>query len=679
VIRSNRLRLVHGALLLFAIALVVRAGLVQLWQGPLWAARAQRQHVAARATPAPRGAILDERGEALVVGQERVRLSVAPREVADRAALARSLRRAGVAPEWVARATDTGRAWVGIPGRYLPSDAAAVTTLRGVYAEPVADRLTMTSGGIVGVVGHVAADGTPLDGIELSLDTVLRGGAGRAAIVRDGSGRRFESPALPGVSATPGNTVVLTINRALQEICERALADAMARLGAQGGDIVVLDPRNGEIRAMASSRAGQREATSSAVTEPFEPGSTLKPFVAAALLGLGRARPSDVVATHHGRFSLNGRIIEDTHVSERMSLSEVIQFSSNIGIVQFAQRLTPREEFEALRDVGFGAPTGVPLPSEAAGTLREPRRWSAQTPASIAMGYEIAVTPLQLATAYGAIANGGELLEPGLVREIRAPDGEVLYRREPRVLRRIMTPEVARTIRGMLAKTVASGTAVQADLANFEVGGKTGTARRTVRGRYAQGQYTASFIGLFPADEPQYVILVKLDNPAGAFAGMRASNAYFGGRTAAPISRTILEAAIAARDVALDRGQLASRERTGADTEVGGTRRVVSAGTLTSPASPAAPGGAPDSAGSPLVVIALDKPLPAPVRPAAARVIPDVSGMPLRNAVLTLHRAGFKVQLAGGGGSAGRGGTVPARGTLARPGAVVRLYRGAAK
>ena len=214
-----------------------------------------------------------------------------------------------------------------------------------------------------------------------------------------------------------------------------------------------------------------------------------------------------------------------------------------------AQRLSPREQYELLRDAGFGAPTGTTYPSESPGRLAPPSQWSQQTSASLAMGYEVLVTPLQLAAAYAAIANGGELLQPALVREVRDPDGRVVYRHERRVVRRMMSPATAHTLRQLLKGVTESGTAVGASLATFEVAGKTGTAKVARNRHYVKGEYMASFVGMFPADAPQIVILVKLDSP---------KKSIYGGKAAAPVSKTVLEAAIAARDAALDRGSLAS-------------------------------------------------------------------------------------------------------------------------
>jgi cell division protein FtsI (penicillin-binding protein 3) len=647
--RPSRVGLVHVALALFAIAIVVKSARIQLGQRARWAARAERQQSTERVVPAPRGEILDADGNTLAQSRETVKLDVAPPEVRDRAALREALLKAGVPAEFARRAADRARKWVTLPGRYLASDVSRISAMRGVYTTPVIERAYSSSAGTRRIIGHVDRDGHALDGVELALDSALAGRPGSATVMRDGRGRKFESPMAPSVSPITGNTVVLTINQQLQEIAERALGDAVARMSAEGGDVVVIDPSNGDVLAMASARADPRATASTALTEPYEPGSTIKPLIAATLLEKGRARETDVVNTYNGQLTINGRTITDEHAAPRLDLADVLRFSSNIGIVQFALRLSPGEEYQALRDFGFGMATGLAYPVEASGTLREPARWSKQSANSLAMGYEVAVTPLQLASAYVALANGGELLQPQLVKEIRTPEGEILYRRERRVVRRVISPAVARRVRTMLLGVVEGGTAVRADLGSFELAGKTGTTRRNVNGHYAGGEHLATFVGLFPADRPQFVILVKIINPRGA---------YVGGLTAAPVTKAVLEAALASRNAALDRGGLAASRRE----------------------SPVAPPSAADTArrthvasednsGSTPFVALLPAPKPPRTRPLPPRAVPAVNGMPLRRAVHALNSAGFRVQLVGGSSA----GTSPAAGTVVPAGTLVRL------
>jgi cell division protein FtsI (penicillin-binding protein 3) len=675
-IRRSRIGFAHALLALFALTVIGRAALVQLYQGSTWRARAERQQLAPKEVPAPRGQILDAAGLVLAQSREMLQLEIAPREIrsSERAALRRALLAARVKPDWVARAMDAQRTWVTLPGRFLAADIAPAARLRGVHVTPASVRTYAMSEGTRRLVGRVDAQNRPLDGLELTLDSLLRGTAGSATLVRDIRGRSFETPTAPRVIAKPGSTIVLTLNHDLQEIAEHALGDAVGQMGAEGGDIVILDPHTGDILAMASRRSDVRSTAATALTEPFEPGSTLKPFIAAGLLARGRARETDMVNTGDGTLELEGRVIRDEHLVGRASLASVLQWSSNVGIVKFAQRLAPREQFEVLRDFGFGTPTGVPYPSEAAGVLREPARWSKQSGASLAMGYEISVTPLQLALAYAAIANGGELLEPALVKEVRSPEGEARYRHERRVVRRVLTPELAARIRTMLLNVVERGTAVEADLDQFLIAGKTGTPRRNVDGRYAAQQYNPNFVGMFPGDAPQYVIVVKLTNPRDE------RGRYYGGSTAAPLTKTILQAAIAARDAALDREKLAVSARAAA------AARPDSASVASNELALHQQNGAPRQSDSAIPPRALHvRAEPAPVstihiislsqsRATAAnrgdpRPVPDVRGLDLREAVYALHGAGFRVQLVRGA----NGETAPSAGAVTAPGSLVRL------
>lgn len=685
--RVTRSGIVHGALALFAAALVLRAGKVQLMDGDSWRAKAMRQHFNSANLPAPRGAILDATGRTLVESRELVAIAIAPREVAPnrRSVVRRVLVQNKVPRGVVAKAIDKRLKWVPVPGRFLTSDVAPLLGLRGVHATPVVQREMVPAPGIRRIVGRVDADGEPVDGLELALDTLLRGVRGTRAEARDARGRRFGTPALAPSTVRPGHTVTLTLNFTLQDIAERALADAVGRMGATGGDIVIMDPRDGALLAMASRRPDPRATAATAFSEPFEPGSTIKPFIAARLLDLERARPDEIVPTFNGELTIEGRTVHDSHKAARMSLREVIAFSSNVGIVQFAQRLSPREQYEALRDAGFGSPTGAPYPAESPGRLYEPTKWSRQSAASLAMGYEMSVNAVQLAAAYAAIANGGELLEPALVREVRDEEGDPVFEHRRRVVRRLMTPGTAQTLRDMLVQTVTDGSAIEADLATFQVGGKTGTARRVAAGQgYKARSYTATFVGMFPARDPKYVILVKIDDPD-------ASQAYYGGKTAAPVSKVVLEAAIAARDAVIDRGVLAQRDKTPAESM---PARAAHAAPTDAPRAigargvnvAAMGGGIPekpptftigarapepigDSSRVPYVVT-LPAPAVAKSVPAPARPVPDVQGLPLRAAVTQLHRAGFRVELARGP----QGITTPAAGALARPGALVHLF-----
>ncbi|HKS06578.1 MAG TPA: penicillin-binding transpeptidase domain-containing protein [Gemmatimonadaceae bacterium] len=661
--RPSRVSVVHASFLVFALAIVGKAAYVQVWQANAWQSEADQLHTRSRVVPAPRGTVFDAGGTVLVETRQLVRVSVAPRDVrpSDSGRLAKALAAADVPRTVIAKAMDRKRAWVVLPDRYLPSDAAVLTAFRGVHGEVAMERVPSPLIGLRGLIGHSSAEGAGLDGVELALDSLLRGIPGKSASVLDGRRNAVLTPELHAVAAVPGHSLTLTIRFDLQDISERALADAMRNTGAHGGDIVVLDPRSGELLALASRRSDPRASTATALTEPVEPGSTLKPFVAAALLEHGRVDLDEVIQTHNGEWSQFGYKLTDVHRAPQMTFAQVIEHSSNIGMAKVASRLTPREEYEVLRNFGFGIATGLPFPSEANGRVSEPRTWSALTASALARGYEMLATPVQLAMAYGALANGGELLQPALVKEIRDPDGKLVYEHQRRVVRRAISTPIAAQMRKLLRSVVDSGSATRADLATFEVGGKSGTARRTGKdGKYVPGDYTATFVGLFPADEPQLVVLVKLDSPD--------ITAYYGGQVAAPVTKAVLEAALASRDAVLDRSRLKQREQVVA-TNDSRTKRAADADAVESASDDTDVSEEPPPRIALSLVANDDSAAAQPSR--AARSVPSVRGMTMRAAVATLHQAGFRVRIVRGGQ---RGQTLPAAGAVTRAGALVRLY-----
>ena len=665
-LQATRLRVVQGVLVAFAAALVLRAGWVQLWQGERWARLAERQHYSRNALPAPRGDILDVAGIPLAQSEVRVRLNVAPREVRDMRRVSRELRHLGVDAATIRRATDRKRKWVEIPRAFMPSDVAVLSALRGVHPVPSVQRDYIPLDGLRGIVGRTSPEGTGQDGMELVLDSLLRGQRGSTKDVVAPGGRRYESLEALTQPPLPGHTVTLTVSYVMQDICDRALADAALRLGVSGGDIVVLEPASGEIRCVASLREGATTG-STALTEPFEPGSTLKPFIAGRMVEMGRARLDEVIETYGGTWRECGRTITDVHAADRLSLADVIRYSSNIGIAGFTKRLSKRELFETLRDFGFGVPTGIAYSSEASGVLKEPRLWSCPSQSAMATGYEISVTAVQLAAAYGAIANDGVLLAPTLVKTIRDADGDVVYEHRPQLVRRVLQPKTTRALREVLASVVDSGTATDAGLATFDLGGKSGTARRVAGGRYVEGSYTSTFVGLFPARDPQYVILVKLDNPRGA---------YYGGKTAAPVAKAVLQAAIAARDATLDRGDLAMQRAryVPPPAEAPATGRVVATGRVGADAPVSQPRYAlvDSTPVAPAARVRFDLRADS-ARPAVRErvTIPDVRGLPVRVAARELHRAGLRVAFVSGVAFE----VSPPPGTLVAGGTLVRVAR----
>lgn len=662
----DRFTLIEWGVALFALAILGKAAHVQLVNGSQWTAAATRQQTRLERLPAPRGSMYDVNHVPLVESSERVSFNIAPKEVRreDRAVLAKTLLRVNAPKVFARRALDTTRKWVNLPGQYQVADAGPMIGMRGVYATyQMARLMTSQSRGLRAIVGGLDGD-QPISGLELALDSLLQGVTGSRQLIKTGRGDRLESPDAPIIAPVSGSELTLSINYSLQDIAEKALESAVATNEADGGDVVVLNPETGEIMALASRTRTGVATKLTAVTDPYEPGSTLKPFVVAQLLADGQTRPEEVINTFSGSYNYkNIRTLTDAHIAARMSVTEILAQSSNIGIVLLRDRMKNRTHFELLRNLGFGAPTGLSYPGESQGRLPSLGRWSAYTPSSLAMGYELTVTPLQLALAYAAIANGGWLMEPTLVREIRGADGRVRWQHTPRRVRRVFSADVARTMREVLKHTITEGTGKSAALTTFVLAGKSGTTKLLRDGSYNSGDYTASFLGLFPADKPQLVILAKLDRP-------RAGRIY-GGIVAAPIIKAVIDGVLALPRTAIDRRALALQViarpiavDSSADTAIlaTGPQAARPARRLRLEAN--------DGAVPYLMAIApTTRAAPAP--PAVARPVPNIVGLSMREALLTLHENGFRVIV----DSAASGTTSPAAGTPVMPGMIVRLHR----
>lgn len=642
---AGRRRLLAASVGLAAILVVGRAVQLQGFEGAKWKAEAARQHETRVPLPARRGAIYDRDGVPLALTRETFAVSIATREIRDRDEAVRRLMRAlGLSRAQARRATDRRDPWVDLPGRFTVEQRRKLGEMRGIHVARKLERFYPQ--GAVGreVLGGVSGDGRALGGIEQAMDSLLSGEDGFSVMRRDARGRKEGSISLPAVPPRDGADVHLAIDFDLQEIADAALDEAIGNTKASGGDLLLADPRTGELLAAVSKRSGGARDLG-AFIEPYEPGSTIKPFFVATLLANGRATLNDRVFAENGRWAnpaSNGRVHTDVHAYGWLTLRDALRVSSNIAMAKLAPHLPPGEQYAGLRDFGFGTPTGVEYPVEASGRLPRPDRWSKATAASLATGYEVSVTPVQMTLAYGALANGGDLMEPRLVREVRDAGGKTVERHAPRRVRRAVDPRIAAELRQVLVSVVEDGTASRASLATFEVAGKTGTARRTgADGRYEAGAYNATFVGFFPARDPQLVIYVKLDRPRGD---------YYGGLTAAPVTRATLQAILAARSPGLDRRVLlAARSRADA------------------PRSPEPKGAAePALTGSEgTYVFESTQVAPKPAARRDAVPVPELAGRSLRDGARRLHALGFHVRVQGGGvvtATRPAAGTVLARG-----------------
>ncbi len=640
------------------LVVIGRAIQVQIREHDRWVAAGEQgrtRRIQTMVLPAHRGAIVDRHGTPLALSQTFYHVDIAFPQVRDTTELIRQVtQHLGVSVARLRSASRSRRDYY-LHGPYTEEDILTLRPLRGVRLRPVFLRQYPSGGLARPVVGSLHPDSSfGISGLERSFDSLLAGQAGEAVRIRDRGGRLYDSPGRRLRKPVPGVTIWLTLDAELQSIAETGLADAIKEFDARGGDVVFVEARTGDVLAAASLTHGEDGALRAGVSmfsAPFEPGSTAKLFTAAALLSLDRIESGKTVSGENGRWAMPvssrrpPRIIEDTHVEhEPLTLERAVQVSSNIAMAKFSQFLTSEEQYEMLRDFGFGSMSGIEFPGESPGRLTFPDRWTPNISGpSHAIGYEFGVTAVQLAAAYGAIANDGVLLAPSLLKEIRDPDGRVRYRHEPEVVRRVVSSGVAKQLRRFLGEAAGeSGTGSRVQLHNVRVLGKTGTARLFELGSYQRGKFTASFAGIFPAEDPQLVVITKLVNPRGGFGGL----------TAAPLTRRMLEEVLAARASAVDRRSLA------------GGRAAVESGSRANPSETATT--------EPIQVLTLpyDSTQP-PVRTPVTLI--DVTGLNTRLAVFRLHRLGLRVQLVGNG-TVRR--SAPSAGAVLRPGATVTLFAG---
>lgn len=418
--------------------------------------------------------------------------------------------------------------------------------LRGIHFEPAARRIYPNGHLLSHVLGFVNAEGRGVDGIERALEDQLRGSEGFRWIERDRKGRELVIYRGEGRAPRDGNDVRLTVDLGIQHIVESELAAAFAQFKPESALVVVMRPATGEILALANrpdfdpnepgkgSAAGMIDRS---VLLMVEPGSTFKIVTAAAALEERKATLETMIQCEGGSFSYGGKVLRDHHPYGELSVEDVLAKSSNIGAAKLAMRLGDLKLYEYIRRFGFGERTGVLLPGEIPGQVHPPHRWTKISITRIPMGHEVAVTPIQLVTAVGAVANGGHLMMPQIVKAIVNAAGTVVQQFPPVEVRRVISEETAAHIRRALQKVVSDkGTAALARVPGFPVGGKTGTAQKIdPKGGYADGKYVVSFVGFLPADRAELAILVMMDE-AQTVAGMN-----YGGLVCAPVFRQIAE------------------------------------------------------------------------------------------------------------------------------------------
>jgi cell division protein FtsI (penicillin-binding protein 3) len=419
-------------------------------------------------------------------------------------------------------------------------------SLKGIYTKHEYQRFYPNKKLCSHILGFTSIDENGLEGIELSFDKVLAGKAGYKLIARDALQRQIITPDTEIQFPRHGDNVMLTIDTNIQRFAEEELKIAFEKWKPASITAIVMDPMNGEILAMANCpdydpnhfrKFPADSRRNFAITDFYEPGSLIKPIIVSGILEKGLITPDDVIFCNNGLCEIDGRVLHDAHGYGNLSVSEIITYSSNIGMAKLGMRMGKENMYEYLSKYKFGERFGIELPGEAGGIFRPLKQWSNKyTLVSISMGHEIAVTPLQFITTFCCIPNGGLLLRPKIVKSIIGNDNKTKEKfQTPQIEKRTMSSNVARNIvNPILMKVVTEGTGKNSLLSEYEVAGKTGTSQKTYSsGQYSHEKYVGSFIGYAPARNPRICVLVMVNEPQ--------NGAYYGGTVAAPVVKEIIK------------------------------------------------------------------------------------------------------------------------------------------
>ena len=664
----RRLRHVARFALIWAIIIIVRLVYLQIFSHAEYSHLAEQQQERMLEILAPRGTIYDRSGEPLAMSVPVDSVCINPQQIKDFAVAAEIL--SGVLNidkqqllermRW-AKEADRGFLWV--KRKLEPEESRRLRALNLGWVEFRKESRRFYPKGqlashVIGAVDHRERGNA---GLELSLDDELAGRAGALRMMADVRQRGFETEV--SVEPVPGVSLTTTIDERIQFTAEQALAEAVVSNRCTTGSLVVMDPRNGDILALANYPtfdpnapvADLENRANLSVSTPFEPGSVFKVITVSAALETTRLRPETIIPCGNGSINLFGRLIRDHKAHSALPMEEVIAKSSNIGAINIALQVGNERLLEYVRRFGFGSRTGVPLPGESSGLVRDLRLWGKSSIGSVAMGHEISTTTVQLAQACSAIANGGLLIKPRLILQRQAPG----MKAEPQPLhpaKRILKPETSITMRRMMEGVVLHGTGTRAKLDGYTAGGKTGSAQIfDLVHRVYTHKYNASFIGFAPLTNPAIVVVVTLNGAS-----------KFGGAVAAPVFREVASTALrildVPRDLPYELPQLAKKEEPEDDydlaiAEVGG---APDAEMLL-----AATGSAPEGNGSTPVLVPAAYPAEL-LGPA----VPDFSGKTVRKVIEESAAQGLPVEFTGSGVARGQ---YPPAGVRLKSGERVRV------
>ena len=523
---NRRIRLLLGVLVLVFAALLGRAAWLQGVRAESLGRMAAKQHRETIALPAPRGTIFDRNGEVLAIGEQATTVYADPQQVrSPRAVATAAAQTLGIDGDALYERLVARRgSFLYVERKADARKAAALAKrhLAGLFFYPEERRTYPQASVASHVLGYAGVDNKGLAGLELKFDKVLSGKPGSETIVRDPFGQAIDVVAERPERA--GRDVFLTLDQTIQANAELTLRQTVSKWHAKSGTAIVLDPRTGDVLAMAvapgfnANRFGQTPPAVSrnrAVTDVYEPGSTFKLMTVAGVLSDGLVTPNTSFVLPYS-IHVADRVVHDAEErgTETMSVARILAQSSNVGAITLAERLGRDRLYNWIRRFGFGQRTGIGFPGETPGFVLTPNQWSGSTIGNVPIGQGIAVTAVQMAAAYGAVANKGVWVQPHLVDHVQG------HPRRKTHARRILSRTIAAELNAMLQNVVTEGTGAYAAVPGYKVAGKTGTAQKPdSHGGYASNRYVASFVGMVPASNPQLVILVAVDEPQGAIWG----------------------------------------------------------------------------------------------------------------------------------------------------------------
>ena len=543
-----RIFLVGLAFIVLFAVIGAKAVHLQVYRSPWLAQKASSQYEQSLKSSGKRGTVYDRNLREMAVTIDVTSIAARPSKIKHPKAAARALAKILKADRRrILKKLKSKGPFVWIKRQASPKETAAVKALDldGIEFAPERNRFYPNKTLASQAIGFTGLDGYGLEGIEFSYDQYLRGSASKHTVFKDALGKVFnEAQKKEGHSG--GHNIILTIDRAIQYITESALEETVKEYSARSGMAIVIEPQTGAILAMAHVPLFNPNAYTDfnrelwrnrAITDPFEPGSTMKIFSAAAAIESGNIKASTIFYCENGAYKIGRNVVHDIKKHGWLSLQQIIKYSSNIGAVKISEKVGSKRLYVMFRKFGFGTKTEIDSPGETAGSLAHYKNWTTVDTGAISFGYGISVSAIQLVTAVAAIANDGILMKPYFVQAITDQNNEPVKQFQPQTVRRVISKKTARIVKTIM-KTVTTkgGTGVNAALEGYTVGGKTGTARKLDKnGTYSHTTHMASFVGFTPADDPKLAILVVIDEPKGK---------YYGGTVAAPVFRRIAREAL---------------------------------------------------------------------------------------------------------------------------------------